>query len=230
MVNQFFRMGKLCLFLETHTRPRQLITHSIQLILFILTGLLSTLSYSASRVGGENIIELLVVGEQLTASDGTALTITQDVTAVSLNVTVVSPGASGFITVYPCGVERPLASNLNYVTGDVVPNGVLAAVGSNGKVCLYSLSETDLVVDIAGWFSGDVFVGVTPKRLVDTRDGTGSLMQKVTPASVLTIPVKSIDVETSAGLATSVPTSATAASLNVTVVNPEGSGFLTVYP
>ena len=36
--------------------------------------------------------------------------------AVSLNVSVVDPVGSGYVTVFPCG-EQPTASNLNYVTG-----------------------------------------------------------------------------------------------------------------
>ena len=38
-----------------------------------------------------------------------------DATAVVLNVTVTQPLGSGFVTVYPCGDPRPLASNLNFV-------------------------------------------------------------------------------------------------------------------
>ncbi|MEO2173778.1 MAG: SGNH/GDSL hydrolase family protein, partial [bacterium] len=75
-----------------------------------------------------------------------------------------------------CGVTRPLASNLNYVAGKVVANNVIAPISNEGSVCLYSSSPSDVIVDIAGWFSDDsagAFVGTTPTRLVDTRDGTG---------------------------------------------------------
>jgi hypothetical protein len=52
--------------------------------------------------------------------------------------------------------------------------------GADGSVCLYTSATSDIIVDIAGWFSGDAtngFVGSTPKRLVDTRDGTGPTPQ-----------------------------------------------------
>jgi hypothetical protein len=132
--------------------------------------------------------------------------------------------------VYPCGVTRPLASNVNYVEGQVVPNGVIAPIGSNGKVCFFSSRTTDIVVDVAGWFSGDSFSGVTPQRLVDSRDGTGSPVAKLNAGSPLSVQITSLAVTTSAGSATSIPTNISAAALNVTVVNPEASGFITVYP
>ena len=56
--------------------------------------------------------------------------------AVSLNVTVTNPDASGFITVYPCGA-RTLVSSLNYVAGQTVANTVIApGVGYRHRVFL----------------------------------------------------------------------------------------------
>lgn len=52
---------------------------------------------------------------------------------------------------YPCGANRPLASNVNYMAGDVAPNAVLAKIGTNGKVCLYTKATTDIVVDVNGY-------------------------------------------------------------------------------
>jgi hypothetical protein len=74
-----------------------------------------------------------------------------DATAVMLNVTAVTPDAAGHVTVFPCGAPRPLASNVNYLAGDVVPNAVLAKVGTGGRVCLYTSATTDLVVDVNGY-------------------------------------------------------------------------------
>jgi hypothetical protein len=77
-----------------------------------------------------------------------------DASAVVLNVTVDQPQAAGFITVYPTGVGRPNASNLNYVVGQTVPNAVIARLGSGGSLCLYSLGATHLIVDVAGYLTG----------------------------------------------------------------------------
>ena len=40
---------------------------------------------------------------------------------VAINVTVTNPAAPGFLTVYPCGNDRPLVSNLNYIADQTVP-------------------------------------------------------------------------------------------------------------
>ena len=73
-------------------------------------------------------------------------------TAVSLNVTAVSPQAAGYVTVFACGTARPVASNINYGPGDVAPNAVLTPVGVNGKVCIFTLAATHIIVDINGAF------------------------------------------------------------------------------
>jgi hypothetical protein len=182
------------------------------------------LSSGAIRFAAGQVIELPVIGTALTAPNGDALLVPATATAASINVTVVMPGASGFMTVWPCGVARPFVSNLNYIAGDIVPNGVIAPIGSNGKVCFYSLSDTDLVVDVAGWFEGDAFVGATPFRLRDTRETS-----RVTPAEVLVLQVADIAASTADGAATVIPASVGAVALNVTVVNPDSAGFVTVY-
>jgi hypothetical protein len=73
------------------------------------------LSSGAVRFAAGQVIELPVIGTALTAPSGDALVVPTTATAASINVTAVTPGGSGFITVWPCGVARPLASNLNYV-------------------------------------------------------------------------------------------------------------------
>ncbi|MDC6451120.1 hypothetical protein PQY67_13120 [Pseudomonadales bacterium] len=125
----------------------------------------------AEMIGGTNEITLPVEGQTGTSPREVALTIPNNIAAVSLNVTAVTPVSAGFITVYPCGTSRPLASNLNYTTGDVVANSVTAPVSENGKVCVYSSAQTHVVIDIAGWFVGSRggFFALSPKRLVDTR-------------------------------------------------------------
>ena len=70
---------------------------------------------------------------------------------VVLNVTVAGSTASGFVTVYPCGIPAPLASNLNYGINTVVANAVTVKVGTDGKVCLRNSGPTELVVDVNGF-------------------------------------------------------------------------------
>ncbi len=98
----------------------------------------------ARRVGGE--YELMV---QLTDLDGVIPA--RDVSAVSLNVTVVDPDGNGFVTVHDCDA-RPMVSSLNYRADQTVANEVIVPVSQDGTVCFYSSRATDLVVDINGWF------------------------------------------------------------------------------
>lgn len=75
------------------------------------------------------------------------------VSAVVLNVTVTQPSVGGFVTIFPSGATRPLASNLNAVAGQTVPNLVVAKVGPDGKVSIYNASgTTHVVVDVVGWY------------------------------------------------------------------------------
>ena len=95
------------------------------------------------RVGAGSVVEVPVIGR-----GGVGV----GAGAVVLNVTVAGAVGSGFVTVYPCGSQRPNASNLNFRAGQTVPNAVVSKVGVGGKVCVYTHGETDLIVDVNGAF------------------------------------------------------------------------------
>ncbi|MDQ1248654.1 MAG: hypothetical protein QG597_3027, partial [Actinomycetota bacterium] len=148
-----------------------------------------------------------------------------DAPAVSLNVTVVAPVTSGHLTVFPCGKGKPTSSNVNFLAGQKVPNAVVTAVGAEGKVCVYTSSTTDVVVDLNGWLPvGAGFNAQDPQRIADTRPGP-----VLFPPSKVQIPAGGT-MEVPVGGQFGVPLDAAAASLNVTVIGPAGSGHLTVYP
>lgn len=72
---------------------------------------------------------------------------------VVLNLTAVGPTAVAFVTVWPAGEPRPLASNLNVRPGDVRANHVTVKVGAGGKVNVFSSSgSVHLIADVAGWY------------------------------------------------------------------------------
>lgn len=145
-----------------------------------------------------------------------------DAVGVALNVTVTNPAAAGFVTVYPCGT-RPLASNLNFVAGQTVPNFVVSALDFDGYVCIDTMSVTDVVVDLAGYLpaSSTLVTLDAPRRFLDTRDGTGAPRARVAAGAVLAVPI--------AGLG-GVPADAAGVVLNATVVSPSAIGYLTVFP
>jgi hypothetical protein len=149
--------------------------------------------------------------------------------AYSLNVTVVPHGALGFLTTYPCGQPQPLASTLNS-DGRIKAVAAIVPAGTNGDVCFFVTNDTDLVLDIDGYFvpatapSSLAFFPVTPCRLVDTRQANGtfggpSLTGNGTPRS---FPIRSGPC--------SLPPTAQAYSLNYTAVPHAGLGFLTTFP
>ncbi|MGK0276023.1 MAG: SpoIID/LytB domain protein [Ilumatobacter sp.] len=181
-----------------------------------------------SRVTENDPIVIDVAGMTAKRPNGTSVMAPSDVSGVSLNVTSTESSGPGFLTVWPCDEPFPLASSVNYQAGSTVGNGVFAGVDGNGQVCIYSLADTHVVVDVQGWVAPDQaaasFTAVTPSRLADTRPGS-----RVTASSPLTIPVHGAAV-TIAGAATTVPTSATAAVLTVVAADPDNVGYVTVWP
>ena len=74
--------------------------------------------------------------------------------AAVFNLTVTSPKSFGFATAYASGSARPNASNLNFSTGQTVPNLVSVPIGSDGKVTLFNRSSgsAQFIADLAGYF------------------------------------------------------------------------------
>jgi hypothetical protein len=165
-------------------------------------------------------------------------------TAVVLNVTVVSPGYGGFLTIFPAGAPQPFTSNLNYSAGEAVPNLVEVGTGTSGDVSIYSQANTDVVVDLEGYTSptasGGAGAGLytplaAPARLCDTRsgnpsnlsggdaqcNGAGNAGKRLGNGGVIAVKVAGNN---------GTPVGATAAVLNLTVVNPSSGGYLTVFP
>ncbi|MFJ4092968.1 hypothetical protein ACIPYS_15410 [Kitasatospora sp. NPDC089913] len=156
----------------------------------------------------------------------------RNVTAVVLNVTVTGPTGESFLTVYPSGNAVPSASNLNFSAGQTVPNLVTVPVGADGKVAFYNhVGSTDVVADLAGYYvSGEPRTGGvlrtlgTPKRLLDTRDGTGTGGVKAQVGENASIGLQV------AGVSEVPSRNVTAVVLNVTVTEPTAESFVSVYP
>jgi hypothetical protein len=71
--------------------------------------------------------------------------------SVVLNVTITEPVRAGFVSVYACGSARPNAASVNFVAGQTVANLVVADLDAGGKVCVYTMSATQLVVDVMAY-------------------------------------------------------------------------------
>ncbi len=73
--------------------------------------------------------------------------------AVVGNATVVQPTANGFLTLWPSDVTRPLVASSNYVAGQILNRHFTIGLGTDGAFKLYSVSSTNLVVDVSGYFA-----------------------------------------------------------------------------
>ena len=174
----------------------------------------------AARLGPGGTINLQVSG---------AGGVPRGATSVVMNVTVTEPTAGSYLTAWPASERRPLASNLNYVAGQTVPNLVTVRIGLEGKVSLYNLAgSTHIIADVAGWYgvdygdAGSRYTPVTPARVLDTRTGVGALAGKLGPSGTLGLQV------TGRG---GVPASGVSAVvLNVTVTEPTAGSYMTAWP
>ena len=75
------------------------------------------------------------------------------VSAVVLNTTAVTPGAGGWLTAFPTGSTRPATADLNYAAGQTRSELVVVAVGSGGKVDVFSSAGAQITLDAVGWVS-----------------------------------------------------------------------------
>jgi hypothetical protein len=95
-------------------------------------------------------------------SDPNCTGIPTGVAAYSLNITVTNTLGPGFIVIFPQGGTAPTVSTLNYVAGQTIANAAIVLAGTNGGVAVIAgVSGTDLVIDINGYFSGNLNAGET---------------------------------------------------------------------
>ena len=99
-------------------------------------------------------------------------------TAVLVNLTVVAPTASTYITAYPASEPRPTVSNINVAVGATRANLTLVKLDATGSARFYNASGTTaLLIDVVATFgkAGNNDYGrihlVDPARITDTRSG-----------------------------------------------------------
>jgi hypothetical protein len=152
--------------------------------------------------------------------------------AAMLNVTVTDPVAAGFVRAYPCG-STPANSTVNFGPGQTAANLATVRIPADGRVCLWSMVDTNLVIDVAGWYSPPGAVGaaaavayqtVEPVRVLDSRRAElapGGAAGKFAAGQEVVF-----DLAGRSGF----PADARAALLNLTVTEPDEPGYLRVYP
>jgi hypothetical protein len=79
-----------------------------------------------------------------------------DARAVSANATVVGPTMPGFLTLFPGGATKPLASSINFSAGQTRANNVILPTAPDGTGTIDaftgSLGTLDFVLDVNGYF------------------------------------------------------------------------------
>ncbi|MEV4480222.1 choice-of-anchor D domain-containing protein [Micromonospora coxensis] len=193
---------------------------------FVPTRLIDTREGGGALPGGWSITGWVNFNEPLRSR----------VRAFVLNITAVSPKASGFLTAWQGGPEVPVSSTVNYTAGKVVPN--LAVVQS--APCYY-----DFCGDAWGAPSYEVYTSATSHIVVDLvgviDDGTVADGLRFTPRSPLRIADSRINQGISGALPpngirevtapSSVVTDATQVlAMNVTAVAPTNNTVITVWP
>lgn len=147
-----------------------------------------------------------------------------DVRAAVLNLASVGATSPGFLVAHPCdsAAHEAGTANLNYVVGPARSALAIVEVAADGTVCVSASSPTEVVVDLTATFTeppvvgsgsaGAALVPIDPLRVLDTRDGTGGWSPAQGAGQTI--------------VATVGPGWAEAVSGTVTMVRPDGGGFL----
>src|SRR5208337_1428840 len=154
--------------------------------------------------------------------EATSCNIPNTAQAYSLNFTAVPHQPLGYLTTWAAGQPRPPVSTLNSITGVVVANAaVVQAEPGTGKIAVFPTNDTDLVIDINGYFApagqgGLSLYTVAPCRVLDTRLA-GGLFVGILPVNVV-------------GSVCAPSNTAQAYVFNATVVPAGPLAYLTLWP
>jgi hypothetical protein len=151
--------------------------------------------------------------------------------AYSVRMTVVAPGPMGYLTTWPAGQPLPIVATLNAPNGGVVGNEAIVPAGISGDIDVYARANTDLVIDINGYFAPPGGTGalnfypLAPCRVADTRSGDG-FSGAFGPPSLVAEATRSFPMPSSA---CGIPNAAAAYSLNLAVIASGPLGYLTAW-
>ncbi len=145
----------------------------------------------------------------------------------SLNFTAVPYNGQplGYLTVWAAGQPQPIVSTLNNPTATVVANAAIVPAGNGGAVAVYPSANTNLVIDVNGYFApfesgGLSLYPAVPCRTLDTRSiGNGAPF-----SGNLNPPVDVVDGPCA------IPTTSQAYVFNATVLPSPTLSFLTLWP
>jgi YVTN family beta-propeller protein len=143
--------------------------------------------------------------------------------AYSMNFTVVPKATLGYLSVWPSGQPQPVVSTLNDPTGTTAANAAIVPAGTGGDVDVYASQDTELIIDINGYFAAPAAGGLSlyPSaacRVLDTRQSGGAF------SGQLAVPFLGAP-----GNPCGLGATARALVLNATALPAGGLGFLTLW-
>ena len=139
--------------------------------------------------------------------------------AAALTLTAIEPAEPGYATMFPTGSKRPVASALNYASGETIANMQLVQVGAGGDVSVYTLRTAHFVVDVTGYFvpagggasRAGRYIPIDAYRAIDTRE-----TKRPAPRSAVRV-------------RPNVPAGAIAVAVTITTTETRQPGFFAAY-
>jgi hypothetical protein len=77
-----------------------------------------------------------------------------DAKALSVNIAVTGPTATGHLRIYPVGA-LPIAAAINYSTGQTRTNNAIVSLGGNADLivgCFQGAGSAHFILDVNGYF------------------------------------------------------------------------------
>jgi hypothetical protein len=149
-------------------------------------------------------------------------------TAVVANITVTGATQGSFVSVWPSGVSKPTASNLNFGPGQTISNLAVVQIGANGALRFdNNLGAVDVIVDVVGYFdptSGTRFHAMTPSRFLDSRNGTGTYGPWASGE------LRTLYLANGGPSSGAIPSTATGLVFNLTATNGTLPSYVTAFP
>ncbi|MBM7790345.1 RHS repeat domain-containing protein [Tenggerimyces flavus] len=152
-----------------------------------------------------------------------------NVSAVAVNLTMVDATADTNLISWPAGQARPSVSTLQVGAGRAMSGLAQVKVGAGGKISVYAGSgQVNLIVDVEGYYldntqtGRDLYVPITPDRINNQGAMSAGGVRGIKILGATRYGNPAVQVIPPAGV--------TAVVLSVTAIDPQGSGFFTVWP
>ncbi|MBA2664711.1 MAG: hypothetical protein H0U74_20660, partial [Bradymonadaceae bacterium] len=191
-----------------------------------LTGAFAPTGNGLTPAGPTRVLDTRSTGKPLRADEIREVDVhaPAGATGVVATIAVIGGELPGFLTAFACGTTLPSTSNINFAAQTVVANTVVSQLGSTGKLCVRSVADAHVIVDVTGYLSATgplSYQALAPTRLLDTRSPTSIYTNRLAAQQVIELPIQPL-----AGM----PSKVWSVVANITAVGASNLGFMTAYP